>query len=214
MTPNAILHTPVLGNAFAGIHVAEEFFHPIGQKPFDPKSLQEQKTADEYSAGLKTTRHRAKLRSFFDEVGQIQRRTGAGPSRSRASESTALPAHFVLSESARQTIGDNGLNRLREFTRYQPGWDLGEGKPLASRSVVLLSAFLSHLPELAPYRPSLFMTHEGNLELGFEDAEGRSISIEFYPDRVDYYLEGLGEEQTVKLDLIYQLIEKVRSLIS
>ncbi|MGH9930525.1 MAG: hypothetical protein ACREA9_15040 [Pyrinomonadaceae bacterium] len=215
MTPNALLHAPFLGNAFGGSHPwsLEELLGSEAQKSLDPKSLQQQKFVEQESPERSTTPHRQSEPRFFEE-GLLQKLASPRQRPLIAIENVAPTADSLLNESARQIIGENGLNRLREFTGYQRGWDLGRGKPLALRSVVILDAFLAQLPQLAAYRPSLFMTHEGNLELGSEDAMGRSISIEFYPDKLDYYLEGLAEEQTVKVDLIPQLIEKVRALIS
>lgn len=215
MTPNALLHTTFLGSASGGFHPwsLEDFLGSEAQKTVDPTSLQEQKSIDQEAPLRAITLRRQSEPRFFEE-GFLQ-----GPPRPRQKlsnviENIAPTAESLLNASARQIMGENGLNRLREFTRYEPGWDLGRGRPLALRSVVILNAFLNQLPELAAYRPSLFMTHEGNLELGSQDATGRSISIEFYPDKLDYYLEGLAEEQTVKVDLIPQLIDKVRALIT
>ncbi len=120
----------------------------------------------------------------------------------------------TLGETAGNILGENGVRRFGEFVRYERGWDLGRGEPLSSRSVAFVNAFLNRLPELGAFRPSLFLTHEGNLQLGWEDREGNAIEIEFGPDRVEYYLEGLGEERTIGLEALPQLIGRVRSLIS
>ena len=212
MTPNAIVNTTILGGAFRGIQVGvlDELVQPRGQKAFDPNLLQEY-WKGENPIARSGARHSEIVPRCF---GELQKSGERDSSQFNVKVTVVPPADLALDIAARKIIGAGGLSRLREFIGYQSGWDLGQGKPLAPRSVVILGAFLRHLPELEPYRPSLFMTHEGNLELGLEDAGGRSISIEFYPDKIDYYLEGLNEEQTVRVDLIPQLIEKVRSLIS
>jgi hypothetical protein len=213
MTPNALLHAAFFGNSTGGIHLGSlgKFLGFESQNTFDPKSLQES-TERYWLEPKSTSRREPESRSF--EIGLIQRVPLLGTRHSNVVENLAQPVDGLLNDSVRQIIGENGVTRLREFARYEQGWDLGRGKPLAPRSVVVLNAFLTQLPQLAAYSPSLFMTHEGNLELGSEDSEGRSISIEFYPERLDYYLEGLAEERMIRVDLIPQLVEKVRSLIS
>jgi hypothetical protein len=79
---------------------------------------------------------------------------------------------------------------------------------------VVLDAFLAQLPALAEYRPSLFLTPAGNLELGWEDAQGSAIEIELGSNKIEYYIETLAEERAVRLEIFPQLVEKIRSLIS
>ena len=127
---------------------------------------------------------------------------------------TSQPQAASLSEAARRILGENGQRRFQEFTLYESGWDLARGVPLSLHSIATLDTFLGQLPELAALQPSLFLTHDGNLELGWEDANGNALEIEFWPDRVEYYIEALDEERTIRLEVLPQFIEKVRSLIS
>ena len=78
----------------------------------------------------------------------------------------------VLGENSKHIVGENGVRRFEEFRQYHAGWDGGRGRPLAPRSVTTLELFLRQLPELAALEPSLFLTHEGNLQLGWEDRQG------------------------------------------
>lgn len=119
----------------------------------------------------------------------------------------------TLSESALKVIGENGNVRFEEFKRYQPGWDLGRGKPLSAHSVQILDAFLRTLPELSRFQPSLFLTHQGNLQIGWEDWLGGAVEVEFYPDRVEYFLESSNEETFVSLSAISPFVERIRQLI-
>ena len=69
------------------------------------------------------------------------------------------------------------------------------------------------MPELKPFHPSLFLTLKGNLSLGWEDKNGQSIEVEFYPDKAEYFIESLNEESAVKLSNIFELTEKLRKLL-
>ena len=137
--------------------------------------------------------------------------------RSQAQASRRLFLRFVagvLSESSKRIIGENGLRRFEEFKRYHSGWDYGRGKPLSPRSVTVLNSFLEQLPELAAREPSLFLTHQGNLSLGWEDEHGNVVELEFFPNKVEYYIESLNEEGWVGLEALRQLIDKVKPTIS
>lgn len=104
-----------------------------------------------------------------------------------------------LSKKSIDLIGQHGLNRFLEFKQYKFGWDSGCGKELSSRSVAILEYFISRLGEL-PTEPSLFFTREGNLQLGWEDEEGKSIEVECFPSHIEYYIEATGAEDSVALD--------------
>jgi len=69
------------------------------------------------------------------------------------------------------------------------------------------------MPELRQFQPSLFFTLEGNLELGWEDRNGQAIEIEFYPDKIEYFIESLNEESSVALADIFRLTEKIIKLL-
>lgn|GEM_PF-6964302 len=118
-----------------------------------------------------------------------------------------------LSENSKHIVGENGARRFEEFKQYRPGWDHGRGNPLSPRSITTLESFLRQLPELATLEPSLFLTHEGNLQLGWEDVQGNAIEIEFFPDKVEYYIESINEEGAVDLEALHQLIAKVSPTI-
>jgi len=124
------------------------------------------------------------------------------------------PFQRLLSENSKRIIGENGLYRFEEFKRYPRGWDGGHGKPLSHRSITSLETFLRQLPELAIRQPSLFLTHQGNLQLGWEDKLGNVVELEFFPDKVEYYLESLNEEGMVDLKGLHLLVDKVGSTIS
>lgn len=117
----------------------------------------------------------------------------------------------ALGEASMGIIGEHGVRRYEEFKRYHSGWDYGRGERLSPRSVTTLESFVEQLPELAAYEPSLFLTHQGNLQLGWEDARGNVVEMEFFSDKIEYYIESLNEEGSVGLEALHQLANKVKS---
>lgn len=120
---------------------------------------------------------------------------------------------FNLSREAVAIIGENGRRRFEEFKKYPKGWYGGKGKKISDWSVSNFERFINNLPELKQFRPSLFFTLEGNLQLGWEDRNGQNIEIEFYPDKIEYFIESLNEESSVGLKDIFTLTERVKKLL-
>ncbi len=118
-----------------------------------------------------------------------------------------------LSDTTKRIIGVHGSSRFQGFKRYPFGWDYGRGRPLSQRSVRVFDAFLGRLPELSKHEPSLFLTHEGNLQVGWEDLHGNVVELEFFSDRIEYYVQTLGEEGAVKLESQDWLTDKLRSTV-
>lgn len=121
--------------------------------------------------------------------------------------------NFILSREAIAIIGENGRRRFEEFRKYPNGWYGGKGKKISKWSVLNFERFVKEIPELKLFRPSLFLTLEGNLSLGWDDKSGEDIEVEFYPDKFEYFIEKLNEESTIALADIFQFTEKIRNLL-
>jgi len=121
--------------------------------------------------------------------------------------------NFILSREAIAVIGENGKRRFEEFRKYPSGWYGGKGKKISKSSVLNFERFVKRMPELRQFQPSLFFTLEGNLELGWEDRNGQAIEIEFYHDKIEYFIESLNEESSVALADIFRLTEKIIKLL-
>ncbi len=213
MTPAAVLNTSLLGYGWVQRHRSpasgRDLFSAGTQENLDPRSLQavitpEEQPLEELQEGPEQT-EQGSIVWLLQQSHRVRLRDG---------EITPQADAARLGDVAVEVLGENGRRRFQEFSRYEAGWDVGRGAPLSLRSVTVLNTFLTQLPELAAYQPSLFLTPNGNLELGWEDSNGNAIEIEFWPNRIGYYLEGLDEERTVRLEVFPQFIEKVRSLIS
>jgi hypothetical protein len=118
-----------------------------------------------------------------------------------------------LNEATKRIIGDNGVRRFNEFKRYHKGWDFGRGERLSATSVRIFNWFLGKMPDLAAYEPSLFLTHQGNLQLGWETDQG-AIEIEFFSHKLEFYIEPLNLEDAVALKNSNSLISRLRSILS
>lgn len=120
---------------------------------------------------------------------------------------------LVLNRDTIAVIGENGKRRFDEFKGYPRGWYGGKGHKISRWSVANFERFVKKIPELRLFHPSLFLTLEGNIALGWEDKNGQSLEIEFHPDKVEYLIEDLNEESSVGLAGIFELAEKIRKLL-
>ncbi len=118
-----------------------------------------------------------------------------------------------LGTSITKIIGQSGLQRLKQFRKYDEGWEFGTGKPLSSRSLASFKLFCEQLSEQIQNEPSLFLTREGNLQLGWEGKGGDKIEFEFFPDRIEYYIEVLDDEGEIALTDTARLFDKFKSIV-
>jgi len=130
----------------------------------------------------------------------VGRETWLSPTKSFSA--TGYELYFVEAETlgfqAKQVLGLNAVKRFDLFKQYKSGWDVGRGLPLSLHSVAVMEAFISFFNDFRQ-EPSLFLTPEGNLQLGWEDKDNNSVEIEFFPDRIEYYIESFDEEQAIPL---------------
>jgi len=113
-------------------------------------------------------------------------------------EVDTLQATNELTENVKELIGENGVDRYYEFReKYHDGWDNGRGKKLSTHSTAMLIYFVSNLKNITISTPSIFLTHNGNLQLCWEDGRKGEIEIEFFHDRFEYYIEANSEEDVI-----------------
>lgn len=93
-------------------------------------------------------------------------------------------------------IGKHSAARLGLFSKYEYGWDGAEGKPLLPGSISTFRDFLRKYT-FAASNPSLFMSSRGNIQIAWEDTSGQEIEVEFFPNKIEYFIERLGEEESV-----------------
>ena len=116
-----------------------------------------------------------------------------------------------LGNTAKRVIGELGSARFTNFLNYRDGWDGGTAKRLSYVSVAVFESFLARYSDFAT-EPSLFLTRNGNLKLGWEDASGSSIEVEFKPDSYSYFIEKNNEEGNIKYSSVQKLTQKLQSV--
>lgn len=104
-----------------------------------------------------------------------------------------------LNKNVIDVLRKNGVKRFLELKQYKKGWDFGTGEPMSSQSLAMMETFINLYPQLREKEPSIFLTREGNLQLIWEDNDNNTIEIEFFPDRIEYYLESKEIERTMAI---------------
>ena len=103
-----------------------------------------------------------------------------------------------LSEKARNFLGNYNYERFCSFKdEIKDGWDFGVGKALSGLSIAIFDLFMSMINRIDA-DPSIFMTSSGNLQFVYEDADDNTIDIEFYNDKIEYYIEKTDEESEIR----------------
>ena len=124
---------------------------------------------------------------------------------------TSLPMPSAKENHAiANKLGRHGFQRIQQFREYEPGWDFGRGQPMSEIALRLLGQFLHTATFPADKKPSVFLTTSGNLELAWENPPGLRIQAEFAPDRIEYYREDTGAEES----LGHGDVNRVASLLS
>jgi hypothetical protein len=103
-------------------------------------------------------------------------------------------------------LGQNGVDRVKEFRTYKDGWDSGKGAALNGKSEENLRSFLLSRSDEFPTPPSVFLTRAGNLRLSWENQAGDGIDLEFFPSGVEYFFESSGKEGFAKLNSVDKIL--------
>jgi hypothetical protein len=126
--------------------------------------------------------------------------------RSPTTNKIARP--LELSKEAVAALGAHNAERFSKLSALQNGWHFGHGKALQSASLRSIEAFLI-LHNSFPERCSLFLSEDGNLELVWRSERNETTSLEFYGNRIEYYIETLEEEGSIAINDISSLVQKL-----
>lgn len=118
------------------------------------------------------------------------------------------PLRITLSKSAKKALREHNVARFAEFAALKDGWHFGQGETMQPDSLVVLESFLSAYSTF-PERLSLFLSEEGNLELAWRSENNETTALEFYADRIGYYIETLEDEGEVEIKDIPILVQKL-----
>lgn len=119
-----------------------------------------------------------------------------------------FPRPLQLSSKAVEALGAHNVGRFAELVSLKDGWHLGQGKSLQAASLRSIELFLAQYSSF-PERCSLFLSEQGNLELVWRSEKNETTSLEFYADRIEYYIETLDEEGEVATRDIATLVQKL-----
>lgn len=158
------------------------------------------------------SRRRIQSKALTIRLGESSLRQSIPPNWSLHGIESIVKSDDELDTSITKIVGQNGLQRLKQFRKYDEGWEFGSGKPLSSRSLASFKLFCEQFSERIRNEASLFLTREGNLQLGWEDKGGGKIEFEFFPDRIEYYIEALDDEGEIALTDAARLFDKVESI--
>lgn len=117
-----------------------------------------------------------------------------------------------LSQKTVDVLGMNGLVRFNAFKNYEKGWDGKNALPVSNRSSAVMEYFVNRFLEFRQ-QPSLFLSKNGNFQLGWENSKGQKVELEFFPDKIEYYIEAIDAEGEIEIldysmdDLILKLRE-------
>ncbi len=112
----------------------------------------------------------------------------------------------TLDECVKKFIGKDSFERFEHFAAYHDGWDGGRGKSVSPMSVAMMNTFIHMAIEKnrkPSTTPSLFMTHDGILQIIWEDKEGRAIDLEFTEHGIEFYFEASEKEGIAKPNQIF-----------
>jgi hypothetical protein len=116
----------------------------------------------------------------------------------------------VVMDPMYELLGAHGVSRLSEFRHYRQGWDNGKGTSLSPDSEKQFATFVQKFAgELGKVRPSVFLTREGNLQLGWEDTRGKAVEVEFFPSHLDVFIESANEETTLRIEDANKLFQDI-----
>ena len=109
-----------------------------------------------------------------------------------------------------ESLGAHGLSRLNEFRCYRQGWDNGKGAAFSAASEKQFTTFIQEYADaLSKVRPSVFLTREGNLQLGWEDKNGKAVGGRIlsipYPT---FSLSHRTEQGTLRIENAKKLFSK------
>lgn len=117
---------------------------------------------------------------------------------------------LAVEQSLLAKLGARGWGRIHHFrNHYNQSWGERRGEPLSPRALDGLTRFVTAAAFPVGSQPSVFLTDQGSLELCWEDAQGTARQVEFKVNSIDYFVAATGEEATVGLDQLADVVTKL-----
>lgn len=117
-----------------------------------------------------------------------------------------------ISSQAEDALGDDGMDRLERFRSLKENWDGKGARTLDKTSVRAFSEFFRD-SGLRPDGLAVFMSPSGQLIVNLEDKSNNLVEMEFQQQRLLYFFEDSGEENSVARDDIgvTELYQKLKA---
>lgn len=117
-----------------------------------------------------------------------------------------------VEQSLLTKLGARGWGRIHHFrNHYNQPWGERRGEPMSPLALDGLTRFVTAATFPAGSQPSVFLTDQGSLELCWEDAQGAACQAEFKATGIEYFVAATGEEATVGLDRMADVVNKLTS---
>jgi hypothetical protein len=119
-----------------------------------------------------------------------------------------------LSKVAKAALGEIGIERFQEFSRYAQGWKDGfsVGEPLSFDSWQTMEHFLAKFKPVGKFPPSLFFSITGNLQLAWKTQQGEMIELEFLAFGIEALLPDNDDAQFFSNEKIEDLIKNFETV--
>jgi hypothetical protein len=113
---------------------------------------------------------------------------------------TAAPEEWAQDELLLRKLGSRGWGRVYYFRHfYTSGWGEHAGPAPSPKALGAFYQFVECAAFPSGTVPSVFLTDRGGVELSWEDADGKSVQVEFTRTGAEFFREATGEEDTVPL---------------
>ena len=95
------------------------------------------------------------------------------------------------------SFSDENKDKILMFLNTKPGWNFGKGEILSRKAFAYFLMFFYDLNEeynISNLEISTFMGENGSIEASFRNKQNQAFDIEFYENRIEYYIEATNEE--------------------
>lgn len=105
-------------------------------------------------------------------------------------------------------LGDRGWGRMLLFTKYYtPGW--GEGnKQVSPRGQATFMRFLKLVTFREGADPSVFLSNDGELQVAWNDMEGKAVQLLFGPNTIEVFHEAAHRDEPLPLSAYDKLAQE------
>lgn len=137
------------------------------------------------------------LQSFFETCKKIKRNAWYLKEYEKACrnyDALIVVRNFKL---AFLSFSDENKDRILMFLNTKPGWNFGKGEVLSRKAFADFLMFFYDLNKeynISNLEISTFMGEAGDIDVCFRNKNKEVFDIEFYENRIEYYIGDTNEE--------------------